>query len=85
VIVVFVHGNPETPAVWDLLAARLAEAGHDEQTRLLPPGFGSPARRLTRHVDGDWQAGLAVQLDLDAVSLIPDREAGGVSGDVRKR
>ena len=40
--VVFVHGNPETPAVWDLLAARLAEAGYDEQIRLSPPGFGSP-------------------------------------------
>ncbi len=39
--VVFVHGNPETPAVWDLLGARLAEAGHDEQIRLSPPGFGS--------------------------------------------
>ncbi len=27
--VAFVHGNPETPAVWDLLAVRLAEAGYD--------------------------------------------------------
>lgn len=40
--VVFVHGNPETSAVWDLLAARLGEAGYDEQIRLSPPGFGSP-------------------------------------------
>lgn len=39
--VVFVHGNPETPAVWDFLAARLAEAGYADQIRLSPPGFGS--------------------------------------------
>lgn len=39
--VVFVHGNPETPAVWDLLAERLAEAGFEDQIRLSPPGFGA--------------------------------------------
>ena len=40
--IVFVHGNPETDAVWDLLAARLTEAGYDDQVRLSPPGFGAP-------------------------------------------
>lgn len=40
--VVFVHGNPETATVWDLLAVRLAEASHDDQIRLSPPGFGAP-------------------------------------------
>lgn len=40
--VVFVHGNPETAAVWDLLADRLAEKGFDDQVRLSPPGFGAP-------------------------------------------
>ncbi len=40
--VVFVHGNPETSVVWDLLAARLAEAGYTDQVRLSPPGFGAP-------------------------------------------
>jgi pimeloyl-ACP methyl ester carboxylesterase len=39
--VVFVHGNPETAAVWDLLADRLAEKGYDDQVRLSPPGFGA--------------------------------------------
>ena len=39
--VVLVNGNPETPVVWDLLAERLTEAGHDEQVRLAPPGFGA--------------------------------------------
>lgn len=40
--VVLVHGNPETPAVWDLVARRLAEAGVGEPVRLSPPGFGAP-------------------------------------------
>jgi pimeloyl-ACP methyl ester carboxylesterase len=40
--VVLVHGNPETSAVWDLLADRLAESGYADQIRLSPPGFGSP-------------------------------------------
>jgi pimeloyl-ACP methyl ester carboxylesterase len=40
--IVLVHGNPETAAIWDLLAARLVEAGHDEPVRLSPPGFGAP-------------------------------------------
>lgn len=39
---VFVHGNPETPAVWDPLAARLAEAGYADQIRLSPPRFSAP-------------------------------------------
>lgn len=41
---VFVHGNPETDAVWRLLTDRLAElsiAG-DDIVLLSPPGFGSP-------------------------------------------
>jgi pimeloyl-ACP methyl ester carboxylesterase len=39
---VLVNGNPETPAIWDLLAERLVEAGHAEPVRLAPPGFGAP-------------------------------------------
>jgi pimeloyl-ACP methyl ester carboxylesterase len=36
---VFVHGNPETDAVWDPL---LAQLGRDDVVRLSPPGFGAP-------------------------------------------
>lgn len=36
---VFVHGNPETDAVWTPL---LAELGRDDVVRLSPPGFGAP-------------------------------------------
>jgi pimeloyl-ACP methyl ester carboxylesterase len=40
--VVLVHGNPETPAVWDLLVDALTALGVGEPTRLAPPGFGAP-------------------------------------------
>ena len=36
---VFVHGNPENPAVWGPL---LAELGRDDVVCLSPPGFGAP-------------------------------------------
>jgi pimeloyl-ACP methyl ester carboxylesterase len=41
---VFVHGNPETVAVWDLLIAELEDAGAARPglIRLSPPGFGAP-------------------------------------------
>ena len=37
--VVFVHGNPESDAIWGPL---LAELGRDDVLRLSPPGFGAP-------------------------------------------
>lgn len=40
-MIVFVHGNPETAAVWDYLSERLSDAGYGDQLRLSPPGFGS--------------------------------------------
>jgi pimeloyl-ACP methyl ester carboxylesterase len=39
VTVVFVHGNPETSAIWDPLIAAL---GRDDAITLSPPGFGAP-------------------------------------------
>ncbi len=36
---VFVHGNPETAAIWDALVAVLDEP---DVVRLSPPGFGAP-------------------------------------------
>src|SRR5918998_481107 len=40
---VFVHGNPETAAVWDLLLAELEDAGapRSDLVCLSPPGFGA--------------------------------------------
>lgn len=37
--VVFVHGNPETSAIWGPLTAVL---GRDDVVLLSPPGFGAP-------------------------------------------
>jgi len=37
--VVFVHGNPETDAIWGPL---IAELGRTDVVRLSPPGFGAP-------------------------------------------
>lgn len=37
--VAFVHGNPETDAIWDELRAHL---GRDDTVALSPPGFGAP-------------------------------------------
>jgi pimeloyl-ACP methyl ester carboxylesterase len=47
--VVLVHGNPETPVVWDLLVEQLEALGVPEPVRLAPPGFGAP-------VPGGWGA-----------------------------
>lgn len=46
---VFVHGNPETSAIWGPLIEALAERGETDVTMLSPPGFGAPA-------DDDWPA-----------------------------
>lgn len=46
---VFVHGVPETAAIWGPLVAELAILGVDDVVTLSPPGFGSP-------VPADWEA-----------------------------
>lgn len=42
VTTVFVHGNPETAAVWGPLLTELAVRGYDKLVTLSPPGFGAP-------------------------------------------
>ena len=39
---VFVHGNPETAAVWDPLLVELGAIEDSGVVRLSPPGFGTP-------------------------------------------
>lgn len=46
---VFVHGNPETSAVWGPLIESLNQRGVTDMVTLSPPGFGSP-------VPDDWSA-----------------------------
>lgn len=60
--VVFVHGVPETAAIWDPL---LAELGRDDAVTLSPPGFGAPVPdRFEPTSDGyaDWLVGELEQL-----------------------
>jgi pimeloyl-ACP methyl ester carboxylesterase len=40
--VVFVHGNPETAAIWRPLTAALVTRGRTDVVALSPPGFGAP-------------------------------------------
>ncbi|MBJ7505753.1 MAG: hypothetical protein JHC86_08265, partial [Ilumatobacteraceae bacterium] len=39
---VFVHGVPETSAMWDVLVHELHSQGVTNIVRLSPPGFGAP-------------------------------------------
>ena len=39
---VFVHGNPETAAIWNDLVAELSRRGVDDVVCVSPPGFGAP-------------------------------------------
>lgn len=79
--IVFVHGNPETPAVWDLLADRLREAGHDDQVRLAPPGFGSPVPPAFAGTVRDYRDWLVAELErLDhPVDLVGHDWGGGLT------
>lgn len=88
--VVFVHGNPETPAIWGPLADALAARGVGPIVRLAPPGFGAPVPDgFSPTMDGyaDWLAGelatLAADGDLDVVGH--DWGAGHVFGALARR
>lgn len=61
--VVFVHGNPEIDAIWDQLAAGLAEAGRTEQIRLSPPGFGAPVPAGFEATPDGYRDWLAAELE----------------------
>lgn len=53
-VAAFVHGNPETAAIWGPL---LAELGLDQAVTLSPPGFGAPVPDgwpATRQAYLDW-------------------------------
>ncbi|GAA4665152.1 alpha/beta hydrolase [Amycolatopsis dongchuanensis] len=56
---VFVHGNPETAAVWEPL---LAELGRDDVVCLSPPGFGAPLPEGFGATVGDYRDWLIAEL-----------------------
>ncbi|WP_262704008.1 MULTISPECIES: alpha/beta fold hydrolase [Streptomyces] len=78
---VFVHGNPETAAVWDLLIAELEAAGAapDGLIRLSPPGFGAPLPPgfgATVHEYRDWLIGELTRF-AEPVDLVGHDWGGG--------
>ncbi len=60
---VFVHGNPETAAIWDDLVTALAERGVDDVVRLSPPGFGAPVPEGWDALPASYVAWLAAELE----------------------
>lgn len=56
---VFVHGNPETDAIWEPLFAELTRLGIDDIVALSPPGFGSPTPDAWGATPEDYVAWLA--------------------------
>ena len=73
---VFVHGNPEAAAIWDLL---IPELERDDVITLSPPGFGAPVPDgwgATRVEYVDWLAGELENLD-EPVDLVGHDWGGG--------
>lgn len=63
--IVFVHGVPETAAIWDPLVERL---GRDDVIRLSPPGFGAPVPDDFEPNRANYVAWLAGELEAIAAS-----------------
>jgi pimeloyl-ACP methyl ester carboxylesterase len=76
--IVFVHGNPETAAIWDPLRDEL---GRDDVVALSPPGFGAPvpdafAARSDDYLD--WLTGeLEALADRAPIDLVGHDWGGG--------
>jgi pimeloyl-ACP methyl ester carboxylesterase len=73
---VFVHGNPETPAVWEPL---LAELDRDDVVTPQLPGFGTPAPDgfgATKEEYTDWLVGELERLG-EPVDLVGHDWGGG--------
>jgi pimeloyl-ACP methyl ester carboxylesterase len=73
---VFVHGNPETAAIWGPL---LAELQHPDTVTLSPPGFGAPVPPGFGATADDYAAWLATELECQGapVDLIGHDWGGG--------
>lgn len=85
---VFVHGNPETAAIWGPLHAALGERGVDDIVSLSPPGFGAPTPGGWDALPSSYVAWLAAELEAigDEVDLVGhDWGAGHVFGLAAER
>ncbi len=93
--VAFVHGNPETAAIWGPLVGALGERGVERIERLSPPGFGAAVPEgfdPTMDAYADWLVGELAALagtgsddgaELDVVGH--DWGAGHVFGALARR
>ena len=73
---VFVHGNPETPAIWRPL---LAELQHPDTVTLSPPGFGAPVPAGFGATADEYATWLASELEQQGapVDLVGHDWGGG--------
>jgi pimeloyl-ACP methyl ester carboxylesterase len=74
-MIVLVHGNPETTAIWDPLRAEL---GRDDVVALSPPGFGAPVPDGWSATSDDYLAWLVAELErLDGTIDLVGHDWGG--------
>lgn len=59
---VFVHGNPETGAIWGPLVRELSSRGITDVVLLSPPGFGAPVPAGWGATQGEYREWLLGQL-----------------------
>lgn len=72
---VFVHGNPESAAIWEPL---LKELGRDDTLRLSPPGFGAPLPAGFECSIAGYHAWLLAELEaLDEPADLVGHDLGG--------
>ena len=60
---VFVHGNPETSAIWSLLVNELHKNGINKIVLLSPPGFGAPTPKGWGATVAEYRDWLLNELD----------------------
>lgn len=85
---VFVHGNPETAAVWRALFEALERRGAKDLVALSPPGFGAPLPEGFEPSQvgyRDWLVGELEGLGGDADLVGHDWGAGHVYGALAER
>ncbi len=84
----FVHGNPETAALWRPLHDALRAKGVDDLEALSPPGFGAPVPpgfAATREAYRDWLIGEIEARGGEADLVGHDWGAGHVLGVLAER
>jgi len=84
----FVHGVPETPALWRSVVVELANRGVDDVELLAPPGFGVPTPsgwEPTQTNYRDWLIGELESLGGDVDLVGHDWGAGHVCGVLAER